>query len=322
MFPIDLPYMSILKLFNRLVGSYLFVVVLALVVGLLFPQHVSVLTQYTTVFLQIIFFLSSLKLDPKVVLKEGRDVRLIFLANTFKLLVLPAVVYLVAIRFFPTMAVPLLLLAAMPSGMTTPLLVEVVGGKQGLALVLAITSSLIAPLTIPLVIGYFAGTAVTVNAFEMFLKLVYVIVIPFVIAQVVRRFFHRRLSATYFTYKPISIVILGMLIAGAVAKQASVILTRVDVSMLILLFVLFLFVALLLFVGYVMAYWRDCSDRLTVAISTAFMNFSLAIFLANAFFPDPNVLLASVLVIFPWTMMLLPFKHLVRRFVCKIPHTH
>ncbi|TAK03674.1 hypothetical protein EPO34_00740 [Patescibacteria group bacterium] len=311
--------MNIVKLFNRLVESYLFVVVIALVAGLAFSERISILTAYTTVFLQIIFFLSSLKLDPKAIVKEAKDVKLILLVNAFKLLILPAVVYLVAARLYPSMAVPLLLLSAVPSGMTTPLLVEVVGGKQGLALVLTVTSSLIAPLTIPLVIGHFAGTAVTVNAFEMFQKLVQVIVIPFLIAQAVRAFLDRRLSATYFTFKPISIVILGLLIAGAVAKQASVILSHVDMTMLILLCVLFLFVALMLSIGYAMAYWRDCSDRLTVAVSTAFMNFSLAIFLADAFFPDPNVLLASVLVIFPWAMMLLPFKHVVHRFICKTP---
>jgi hypothetical protein len=45
------------------------------------------------------------------------------------------------------------------------------------------------------------------------------------------------------------------------------------------------------------------------------MNFTLAIYLAGNFFTDPNVLLSAVLIIFPWALLLLPFKYALQRFL-------
>ena len=78
--------------------------------------------------------------------------------TVLKLFLFPAVVFLLAKLFLPELAVPLLLIAAVPTGMTTPLLTEVAGGKVGIALVLTLTTSLLAPFTIPLIVGLFAKT--------------------------------------------------------------------------------------------------------------------------------------------------------------------
>ena len=39
------------------------------------------------------------------------------------------------------------------------------------------------------------------------------------------------------------------------------------------------------------------------------MNFTLAIYLAGLYIPDPRVLLALVLSIIPWATLLIPFKY-------------
>ncbi|MBU1032480.1 MAG: bile acid:sodium symporter [Patescibacteria group bacterium] len=305
-------------LFLSLVQSYLFIIIIALGAGLTFPDKAIVLAPFTTLFLQIVFFLTSLKLDPKLIFKATKDYKMLLATNIFMLLLLPAVVFLLVDPFVPALAIVLLLLSAMPSGMTTPLLTEVVGGNTGLALVLTLTTSLLAPITVPLVISIFAKTAVTVSAFTMFWSLVKVIIVPFILAQIVRHFFHKHIKFTFFTFKPISLLLLGLLIAGEVARQAWVIVNGIGTHIILLLIVLFIFTALLFVAGYFVSFWRPCQDRLTIAVTLTFMNFTLAIYLAGNFFSDPNVLLASVLVIFPWTLMLLPFKTIVRRYVCPI----
>jgi BASS family bile acid:Na+ symporter len=304
--------------FLNLLESYLFIIVLALGAGLLFPAQTGVFTPYTTIFLQIIFFLTGVKLDPKEILKNAKDVRLIATSTVFLLIIFPAIVYLLMNLVAPSMAVGFLLLACMPIGMTAPLLAEVVDGKPELALVLAVISSLLAPITIPIMIRFFASTAVTVSIWTMFLNLLNVILVPLVLAQIVRFFWRKRIKATFFTFKPISTVLLGCIIAGSIAKQSSLIMHHLNLGLLIQLIALFLFVAARLFVGYEVAFWRKCNDRLTIATCLTFMNFTLAIYLAGSYFKDPNVLLVSVLVIIPWTFMLLPFKVVVRKFVCPI----
>lgn len=303
------------NLFLHLAQSYLFIVVLALGAGLLFPKQLIHLAPFTTLFLQIVFFLTSLKLEPKNIFKHAKDWRVLVVANLFMLIVLPVAVFFLANLLVPSLAVALMLLAAMPSGMTSPLLVEVVKGNTGLALVLTLTTALLAPFTIPLVIQVLAGTAVTVSALTMFGKLAFVIILPFGLAQLVRHFWHRHLKVTFFTFKPISLVLLGLLIAGEIAKQAWVITNGFGASLLIQLLILTVFIALLWIAGYAVIFWRPAKDRLTSAVCLTFMNFTLAIYLAGNFFPDPNVLLSAVLIIFPWALLLLPFKYALQRFL-------
>ncbi|MBU0646111.1 bile acid:sodium symporter [Patescibacteria group bacterium] len=306
----------ITPLLVALLQSYFFIIVVALSAALLFPNNVIGLAPFGTFFLQIIFFLTSLKLDPQEVLKAIRNWPLLLAANAFTLIILPAVTYVVARSLVPDLAVPLMLIAALPTGMTAPLLCEVVGGRVGLALVVALTTSLLAPLSIPLVVGTLASTAVNVSMLTMFWSLVKVIIMPFILAQIVKKLWDRKIRFTFFTFKPVSLILLGLLIAGAVAKQADYIIDNFGNVVISQLIVLSIYMLAVLLVGYYVAFWRQCDERATVAVSMAYMNFTLGIYLAGQFFNDPNVLLASVLVIFPWALSLFPFKWIVRRFVC------
>jgi predicted Na+-dependent transporter len=66
-------------------------------------------------------------------------------------------------------------------------------------------------------------------------------------------------------------------------------------------------------VGYVSVFWRDRADRITVSICLTFMNFTLAIFLAGQYFPEPNVLVPVILSVLPWSLLLIPFRALSAR---------
>jgi len=305
--------MKVFRFFLVLIQSYLFIIIVSLLGGLFFSQYTLALTPYSTLFLQVIFFLSSVKLNPKVILQEMKDVKMISYVNILKLFLFPAVVFLLAKLFVPELAVPLLLIAAMPTGMTTPLLTEVAGGKVGIALVLTLTTSLLAPFTIPLVISLFAKTAVTVSAATMFWNLTNVIFIPFILAQIVRRTCQEKIKSTYSAFKPISLILLGLLIMGAVAKEASIIHDQFGWRLGIDLLIVFVLIAVMLIAGYFVSHKHPHTDKIAISLSLTFMNFSLAIYLASAFFKDPNVLLVSVLVIAPWAFMLLPFKYVMKK---------
>ncbi len=304
------------SLFLLLENSYLVIVILALALGLLIPEKAIILTPFSTIFLQIIFFLTSLKIDAKKVLKDiSKNIPSILAINVFMLVLLPIVVFYAAQYTIAYLALPLLLLAAMPSGMTTPLLTEVVGGKTSLALILTLTTALFAPFTIPLILLIFAKTTVVVSAAVMVWSLTKVILIPFILAQIVRSLGYSKFKYTFFTFKPISIILLGLLITGAVADQADVIIDNLGVQTIIHLGILFLFTILVLVIGYFSLYKKDHKEKVTIAVSLAFMNFTLAIYIATNFFKDPNILLSSVLIIFPWALLLTPFKLFSEKFL-------
>jgi BASS family bile acid:Na+ symporter len=200
----------------------------------------------------------------------------------------------------------------MPAGMTSILFTELVGGSVGLALVLTTTTSLLAPITVPLMIKILAGASVTVPTGQMFLTLLNVIIVPFVLAQITRSLFHEKIKMTFWTFKPISILLLGCLIMGVVAREAANI-TQHVAEFLPALAILCIFFALLHIAGFFGVPHLNRKDRLATTVCLTYMNFTLAIYLAGKFFPDPKVLIPVILSVFPWSIGIIPFKAIISR---------
>jgi BASS family bile acid:Na+ symporter len=298
----------------RLAESYTFILLVALAVGIGFSRQVGWISAYGRYFLGGIFFLSALRLQMSKVLGNLKDTKMLFVVNAIMLIVFPVFVFLVTDAIAPQFALAFLLLAAMPAGMTSPFLAEISGGNQGLALVLTATTSLLAPVTVPLVIKVLAGTQVAVGFWTMVLSLAKVIFVPFLLAQVVKFVWGRGAERFSKRSRPLSMALLGLLIMGIVAQRADTILASLTsaraLGILLALVVLFL---LHMVVGYYAVSWRSRTDRITVMICLTFMNFTLAIFLAGQYFTDPNVLVPVILSVLPWSLLLIPFRAFVGR---------
>lgn len=281
--------------------SYLFMAVLALVFGLFFPQA-RALMAINTLLLQIIFFLSCLKIEPRALFTHLKDWRLLAMSNALMLIGFPAAVWLIGLPSHSEFGFALFLLAAMPVGMTAPLLVEVAGGKQSIAMVLTVTTSLLAPITVPLMTKALYGAQIAVDASSMFKQLALIIFVPFILAMVAKALLPKTVATLGKKTKIISVILLGLLIAGAVAKQSTPILSESThfwtfVGTLILLYGFFL---ALHFAGYFSFWWEPKDIKQASSITLTYMNFTLAIFLASEFFPEPGIIIPLVLAIIPW----------------------
>jgi len=298
----------------RVINSYFVILVAALVLGMAFSGQVVVLEPFSTVFLGIIFFLSALKIDLKEVISYLGAKKMIFVVNLFMLIAFPVVVYYLTLSVVPALAIAFMILAAMPSGMTDPLLSEISGGRQSLALVLTISTSLLAPLTVPLVIKLLAGQAVAVSFSTMFLSLAKIIFIPFVIANIIKFFWNESIKKISSGFRPVSIIFLGLLIMGIVAKQADVIIEGLkggqSLTYLAYLFILFIIFHI---IGYFSVFWREKRDRITVTVCLSYMNFTLAIYLVDKFFSDPNIIVPVILSVVPWSVLFPLFKYGTRK---------
>jgi BASS family bile acid:Na+ symporter len=302
------------KIFQKLSDSYFVIVIFSLLVGVIFSEQAIALAPHVTIFLGIIFFLSSLKIEMRDIFAYLNDKRMLFVVNVFMLLVLPALVYYATLSLFPLLAIAFLILAAMPSGMTTPLLSELSGGKQNLALVFTVSTSLLAPVTVPLMIKLLAGTAVAVSFSSMFISLAKVIFIPFILAQIIKRFTEKGIEKVKFIFKPTSVILLALLIIGIVAKQADSIIEGLrGGESLIYLALLFALFVVFHIVGYFTAFWREREDRITITVCITYMNFTLAIYLVDQFFTEPNIIVPVILSVIPWALLLMPFKWITRR---------
>jgi len=229
---------------------------------------------------------------------------------------LPVVVYAVARAILPNYALPLLILAVMPTGMAAPLLADIVGGRESLAMALTFTTSLLAPFTVPIMIRVLAGVSVTVDFWQMFLSIAEIIFIPFLLAWLVRRFVFKNIVELRGGLGRLSTVFLGLLVAGIVAEQSPVLLASFAPGevfwSLVVVSVLMAFFYLL---GYVLYTSQIGRDRLTLTVSFANMNFTLAIFLAHKYFPVPEVVIPITLAVIPWFVFIVFFKYLTQKVV-------
>lgn len=293
--------------FLKLIQSYLFIAVSAIVLGIVFSEFFSNFSLFTTFFLQIIFFFSSLKLETSELFRAGKQWKTLFAVNAVILIALPLLAYWASALFIPDLTLALVLLAAMPAGMSLPLMVDVIGGNRSLALLLTISSSLLAPITVPLVLSQLTSANVQLPLADMAWKLFVVIVIPFILAQIVHRFLPKKNPEFFHVFKPISLILLGILIAASIAVNAKSIQGAAQNTTTIL-FILFIFFTAIHLLTHLVFIKKSYKERVTIAASVTFMNFTLAIYLAGLYIHDPLVILTLILSIIPWAVLLIPFK--------------
>ncbi len=293
------------KWYTVLAQSYIVIMIISLAIGLFLPWS-KYFTPWTTLILQIIFFISGLKMRPELVLDGFKDWKYLISVNFYKMILLPAFVWLLTMFLPQDLSFALFLLATMPAGMTAPLLVEVANGKQSTAMIVVVTTSLLAPFTIPLLIKLFYGASVTVDFTDMFIKLVAVIFIPLLLALCARRLFPNTVALINPKTKPISLYLLGLLIIAVISAQSENIynLSHNWWSLVIFLCGLLLFILMMHFTSYYSFWWKNHKEKNTTSITLTYMNFVLAIYLADKFFPKPEILLPLVIIIVPWATFL------------------
>lgn len=302
------------KIYNYLTESYLVVVLLALFFGVVFSQSILFLEEYSTIVLGAIFFLSALKINMREVIASLADKKMLIAVNVFMLILFPILIYYGTLAIVPSLAVAFLLLAAMPVGMTAPLLSDISGGKQSLALVLTVSTSLLAPITVPFIMQTLVGSTISVDFFDMFFALAEVIFIPFILANVLKLFWQKGVDKVAVHFKPVSVLLLGILIMSIVAKQADIIIDGLYGGQA-LMYLGFLFILFIVFhiLGYFTIFWREKSERITTTVCLTYMNFTLAIYLADKFFQEPSIVIPVVLSVIPWAILLIPFKYIMAR---------
>ncbi|TXH00852.1 MAG: hypothetical protein E6P95_03005 [Candidatus Moraniibacteriota bacterium] len=287
------------------------VLLIALLLGLWLPMVFGPLQVYSTLCLQVVFFLSSLQIDIRGIWNEWRAWSTWLLVTLWMLILLPAALFSIVQVIFPDLALPLLLLAAMPVGMTTPLLAQILRLNGSLALILTLTTSLLAPITVPLLLGLFADPRYAIEIGHVFLTLFQVIIIPFALAQIVKLFLPGFTRVTKRWYTSSSIILVGIIIASIAGHYQSALLSRFTFESGLGLLVLMLFFLITHVIGYWIVWWRNEQDRLTVTFSVVYMNFTLAIFIAEKFFGDPTVIFYTILAILPWNIGMFFFQKVV-----------
>jgi predicted Na+-dependent transporter len=253
-----------------------------------------------------ILYFSCLRIGMGEVVAGLRDQRLLGRVaglSLVKLLLLPLMTYLVVAMIAPAWAPGVTLVAMMPAGMSSLALADLYGGSRMAALALTLVSSVLCPLTIPLLLAWVVpggGPGLGAMLYGRAAYVCLLLLAPFLLAQLTRTLFPAFIArhARHLGLGSIACACLLVFVSAAanrhhwaawgVADFAQP-LALISLSTAVTACCCWPFTALLV-----------RAEAVSFACSSVYMNNGLAVALAVAFYQgDPHLLLPAILVQFP-----------------------
>ena len=309
--------LKFLQLIEKYFGLCL---VLALVIWLTLPRFAILFQPYIIYIVQIILFLSCLKVDfTKFKTAFKRPWRILYI-SVFVMIIFPIFFYLLTKIVYPELAIGILILTAMPTAMSAPVFTDITKWNTSLTLMFTILLTLICPITVPFLIKYLIGVQIHIDLRAMILMLTKVVFIPFILAVIVRWLVPKAITKTKEYYGWLSIILLMFVIFPPLAAYRSYFFTN-PIKIIPMLLYLCVISALLHILWWVISYKSSHEDKTSISIVTWYMNLTLSIVFAMQFF-WPAAVMVIILFDIPWDLMLIPFKYIVERIWIKEKQTN
>ena len=281
-----------------------------IIIGLWQPVPFEIPGFLPEVLLGMMLFLVFLKIDALEVLEKIRNFKLmIFIASVY-MIIIPLLFFFPVKLFDNELAIGILLLTAMPAGVSSPALTDILKGNISLAMSIAIVTQLVAPFTVPLLFWLVDSNGLEINKLLVFKDIAILIFLPMILSQVLKKYFPGIINKSQHIITSANIVLLFTFVYIALSSQRDVILEN-PVSLIWKTAVLYLVFILLHAIGYLICYKESKDNKIALAVTAAYMNNGLAIVLASTYF-GPEILVLMVLSEIPWNTLLGPFKRIVR----------
>lgn len=304
------------KLLDLLTRYQLVLILAALVAGLAQPRLFLVFNDWNGFFLQIIMLATGLRLDYGEFFRQARDWRTLVLANGTMLVGMPFLVAIPLTFFAPDWILPFVLAAAMPTGLTAPAVVTILGGRTSLGVLISVSTSLLAPFIIPLVLRVMAAQTVVVDTWAMMLNIAWVVIFPIALAAVIQRTLGAARIAQFSSpIRVANLTAFALVIASVAASSAAVSLGAgqgtffgIGFDGLIIIILMTVFWLGMAWLASAMLAWRQPIDRLTVAFCLVYMNTTLGVWIADTFFRETGIAPKLVAIFVASTLVLPLFK--------------
>ncbi len=292
---------------SGLIEKHFWLILLAgILLGLWSPVSFKAPPGLPKILLGMMLFLAFLKIDALEVLENMRNFRLMIYIASVYMLVIPLVFYFSTMIFDAELAVGILLLTAMPAGVSTPVLTDIAKGNISLSMSLAIVSQLLAPFTVPLLFWLVDINSLTINKLLILKDIAILVFLPLIISQIVKKYLPLTIGKTQHLFTSANVFLLFTFVYIAISSQRNVILEN-PAGLIWKIAVLYLVFILLHIIGYMISHKETRENRIAVAIGAAYMNNGMAIVLAASYF-KPEILVLMVLSELPWNTLLAPFK--------------
>ena len=261
--------------------------------------------------LGMMLFLVFLKIDTLQILENIRNYKLMIFVSLFYMILIPVFFFFSFSIFNPDLAIGILLLTAMPAGVSTPALTDIVKGNVPLSMSLTIVSQMISPFTVPLLFWMINMHGHSVDKLLMLKDMAIIVFLPMILSQVIKKYFPLVVKKTQHLFTSFNVILLFMFVYLAISSQRNYILEN-PAGMVWKIAVLYLVFILLHIIGYLICFRQNKENRIAVAIGAAYMNNGMAIVLATSYF-KPEVLVLMVLSELPWNTLLAPFKKVISK---------
>lgn len=297
----------------RLADLLLFFVIFAsMAIAVSYPATGTPFQPYILQFMMLLLFLSFIKIDFRALLDASPAAlaRLAFLV-VVKLVVLPALLYWLALAIVPDYAIPILLLAGISTGVVAPFIATIVTADVVRVLRMVIVTSVIVPFSLPALVKVLAGAEITVPMETMVRLLAMVIFVPMAAVLVARRFVPRVLEAITAFQLPITLTLFAIINLAVFSKYSSYFFVNPG-QLLVSLVIVYVLSVVLYGSGFIITPGRGLATRLAAGVSLAVMNNVLVIVFSSAFF-GPLAPLLAAMYMFPFYTMIVPVRLVASR---------
>ena len=216
--------MKTLKQISNFFGKYMAIIVLIVAaVSLFFPKTVSFTkTSYVNYLLMIVMFGMGLTLkleDFKVVFTRPKD---IIIGAIAQFTIMPLLAFLLSMVFKlpPELAVGVILVGTCPGGTSSNVMTYLANGDVALSVGMTSVSTILAPFATPLLTLLYAGQKVDVNAVNMFVSIVQVVILPIALGFIINKFFYKFTNSIKEILPLISVLAIVAIVAAVVSANS------------------------------------------------------------------------------------------------------
>lgn len=298
--------------FSEFIEKHFWIILIAgIAVGLWGPVSVKEPQLTTKLILGLMMFFLFLKIDLLEVIENIKNIRFMAYIASFYMIIIPLVFFLLFKILDKELAVGMLLLTAMPAGISSPALADILKANTSLSMSLVIVTQLISPFTVPLLFWLIDLNSVSINKLFLFRDIAVLVFVPVIFSQIVKRLLPETVKKTRHLFTSINIFLLFALVYVAIFMQRRLILDR-PAALIWEILLLYLVFILLHLAGYFICPKEKNENRISVAIGAAYMNNGMAIVLAASYF-RPEVLVLMALSELPWNTLPALFKRVTRK---------
>ena len=296
----------------QFIERYFWVFMIAgLITGLSYPVYIDFLMSLLQPFLMVMLLLVFIKTDVAQIFQQMKNYQhMAFIVFMF-MVVVPVLLFLATNLFNPELAIGILLLTAMPAGAASPALTDIVKGDTALSTSILITTSVIAPFTVPVLFWALNVNDLSVNPWWVFKSLAVIIFLPMVISLIVRSYFSDFIEKASHLFTSVNIFLLSLMVFAVIGSQRNVILGDFVPILWQTGFLYLVFILLHVF-GFLIGFKEDKKGKIAAAIGVTYKNNGMAIVLAAACF-KPSILVLTILSELPWNTLLGPFRKVINR---------